>query len=191
MFITSDAGNSWRQVKAVYSQCILNRRFQTFFFNQTSPHDFFSVQIFDEEYNVWFLDNGGALLAVLHAATPIRHVWWVQFVIKREHAGDRNCRSCSGKLPGFNFVLGVGNARWCWIWLHLMFWNVDGPSLCDYCIGSTTSELSFPTGLSVLQLCTLSWIWRFECFYGNEKSSRMEILDTECPHKSPYIVGAL
>uniref|UniRef100_A0A3B3BJH2 Sortilin related VPS10 domain containing receptor 3b n=1 Tax=Oryzias melastigma TaxID=30732 RepID=A0A3B3BJH2_ORYME len=44
MFITADAGNSWRQ-------------------------------IFDEEYNVWFLDNGGALLAVLHAATPIRHVW--------------------------------------------------------------------------------------------------------------------
>uniref|UniRef100_A0A8C4HZC9 Sortilin related VPS10 domain containing receptor 3b n=1 Tax=Dicentrarchus labrax TaxID=13489 RepID=A0A8C4HZC9_DICLA len=44
MFITSDAGNSWRQ-------------------------------IFDEEHNVWFLDNGGAMLAVLHAATPIRHLW--------------------------------------------------------------------------------------------------------------------
>ncbi|KAM4729431.1 VPS10 domain-containing receptor SorCS3-like [Anableps anableps] len=44
MFITSDAGNSWRQ-------------------------------IFDEEYNIWFLDNGGALLAVLHAALPIRHLW--------------------------------------------------------------------------------------------------------------------
>ncbi|GLD65155.1 VPS10 domain-containing receptor SorCS3-like protein, partial [Lates japonicus] len=44
MFITSDAGNSWRQ-------------------------------IFDEEYNIWFLDNGGALLAVLHAATLIRHLW--------------------------------------------------------------------------------------------------------------------
>ncbi|XP_031612707.1 VPS10 domain-containing receptor SorCS3 [Oreochromis aureus] len=44
MFITSDAGNSWRQ-------------------------------IFDEEYNVWFLDNGGALLAVLQAAAPIRHLW--------------------------------------------------------------------------------------------------------------------
>uniref|UniRef100_A0A8C6LND5 Sortilin related VPS10 domain containing receptor 3 n=1 Tax=Nothobranchius furzeri TaxID=105023 RepID=A0A8C6LND5_NOTFU len=44
MFITSDAGNSWRQ-------------------------------IFDEEYNIWFLDNGGALLGVLHAATPIRHLW--------------------------------------------------------------------------------------------------------------------
>uniref|UniRef100_A0AAX7SEW5 PKD domain-containing protein n=1 Tax=Astatotilapia calliptera TaxID=8154 RepID=A0AAX7SEW5_ASTCA len=43
MFITSDAGNSWRQ-------------------------------IFDEEYNVWFLDNGGALLAVLQAAAPIRHL---------------------------------------------------------------------------------------------------------------------
>ncbi len=35
------------------------------------------MQIFDEEHNVWFLDNGGALLAVLHAATPIRHLWWV------------------------------------------------------------------------------------------------------------------
>ncbi|XP_032409521.1 VPS10 domain-containing receptor SorCS3 isoform X1 [Xiphophorus hellerii] len=44
MFITSDAGNSWRQ-------------------------------IFDEEYNIWFLDNGGALLAVLHAAMPIRQLW--------------------------------------------------------------------------------------------------------------------
>ncbi|XP_051935354.1 VPS10 domain-containing receptor SorCS3 isoform X1 [Hippocampus zosterae] len=44
MFITSDAGNSWRQ-------------------------------IFDEEHNIWFLDNGGALLAVLRAPTPIRHLW--------------------------------------------------------------------------------------------------------------------
>ncbi|XP_062319686.1 VPS10 domain-containing receptor SorCS3 [Osmerus eperlanus] len=44
MFITSDAGNSWRQ-------------------------------IFEEEHNVWFLDNGGALLAVLHATAPIRHLW--------------------------------------------------------------------------------------------------------------------
>ncbi|KAE8280724.1 VPS10 domain-containing receptor SorCS3 Precursor [Larimichthys crocea] len=44
MFITSDAGNSWRQ-------------------------------IFDEEHNVWFLDNGGAMLAVLHAEAPIRNLW--------------------------------------------------------------------------------------------------------------------
>lgn len=44
MFITSDAGNSWRQ-------------------------------IFDEEHNIWFLDNGGALLAVQHIAQPIRHLW--------------------------------------------------------------------------------------------------------------------
>uniref|UniRef100_A0A3Q4B2C5 PKD domain-containing protein n=1 Tax=Mola mola TaxID=94237 RepID=A0A3Q4B2C5_MOLML len=44
MFITSDAGNSWRQ-------------------------------IFDEVHHVWFLDNGGAMLAVLQAATPIRHLW--------------------------------------------------------------------------------------------------------------------
>uniref|UniRef100_A0A671VPD2 Sortilin related VPS10 domain containing receptor 3b n=1 Tax=Sparus aurata TaxID=8175 RepID=A0A671VPD2_SPAAU len=43
MFITSDAGNSWRQ-------------------------------IFEEEHKVWFLDNGGAMLAVLQAATPIRHL---------------------------------------------------------------------------------------------------------------------
>lgn len=44
MFITSDAGNNWRQ-------------------------------IFDEEHNIWFLDNGGALLAVEHTAQPIRHLW--------------------------------------------------------------------------------------------------------------------
>ncbi|KAM6956470.1 VPS10 domain-containing receptor SorCS3 [Aplochiton taeniatus] len=44
MFITSDAGNNWRQ-------------------------------IFEEEYNVWFLDNGGALMAVLQATTPLRHLW--------------------------------------------------------------------------------------------------------------------
>nr|XP_020486526.1 VPS10 domain-containing receptor SorCS3-like [Labrus bergylta] len=44
MFISSDAGNSWKK-------------------------------IFNEEHNVWFLDNGGALLAVLHAATSIRHLW--------------------------------------------------------------------------------------------------------------------
>uniref|UniRef100_A0A674CPK0 Sortilin related VPS10 domain containing receptor 3b n=1 Tax=Salmo trutta TaxID=8032 RepID=A0A674CPK0_SALTR len=45
MFITSDAGNTWRQ-------------------------------IFEEELGVWFLDNGGALVAVsLVATVPIRHIW--------------------------------------------------------------------------------------------------------------------
>ncbi|XP_053730343.1 VPS10 domain-containing receptor SorCS3 [Synchiropus splendidus] len=44
MFITSDAGNSWRQ-------------------------------IFNEEHNIWFLDNGGALLAVVRAPILIRHLW--------------------------------------------------------------------------------------------------------------------
>ncbi|XP_056147393.1 LOW QUALITY PROTEIN: VPS10 domain-containing receptor SorCS3 [Lampris incognitus] len=44
MFISSDAGNSWRQ-------------------------------IFEEEHHIWFLDDGGALLAVLHATAPIRHLW--------------------------------------------------------------------------------------------------------------------
>ncbi|XP_030235756.1 VPS10 domain-containing receptor SorCS3 isoform X2 [Gadus morhua] len=32
-------------------------------------------QIFEEEHSVWFLDNGGALLAVLHSNTPLRHLW--------------------------------------------------------------------------------------------------------------------
>uniref|UniRef100_A0AAR2KB70 PKD domain-containing protein n=1 Tax=Pygocentrus nattereri TaxID=42514 RepID=A0AAR2KB70_PYGNA len=44
MFISSDAGNSWRQ-------------------------------IFDEEHNVWFLDKGGALLAVKQPTVPTRHLW--------------------------------------------------------------------------------------------------------------------
>ncbi|XP_062304046.1 VPS10 domain-containing receptor SorCS1-like [Osmerus eperlanus] len=44
MFITSDAGNTWRQ-------------------------------IFDEEYAVLYLDQGGALVAIRHTPLPIRHLW--------------------------------------------------------------------------------------------------------------------
>uniref|UniRef100_A0ABM5G202 VPS10 domain-containing receptor SorCS3 n=1 Tax=Pogona vitticeps TaxID=103695 RepID=A0ABM5G202_9SAUR len=44
MFVSSDAGNSWRQ-------------------------------IFEEEYSVWFLDWGGALVAMKHTSMPIRHLW--------------------------------------------------------------------------------------------------------------------
>ncbi|XP_066514332.1 VPS10 domain-containing receptor SorCS3 [Hoplias malabaricus] len=44
MFVSSDAGNNWRQ-------------------------------IFDEEHNVWFLDKGGALLAVKQPTVPTRHLW--------------------------------------------------------------------------------------------------------------------
>ncbi|XP_065529017.1 VPS10 domain-containing receptor SorCS3 [Lathamus discolor] len=44
VFISSDGGNSWRQ-------------------------------IFEEEYNVWFLDWGGALVALKHTSVPIRHLW--------------------------------------------------------------------------------------------------------------------
>ncbi|XP_072319342.1 VPS10 domain-containing receptor SorCS3 [Eucyclogobius newberryi] len=44
MFISSDAGNSWRQ-------------------------------IFEEEHNVWFLDKGGALVAVKQPSVPTRNLW--------------------------------------------------------------------------------------------------------------------
>ncbi|XP_026864207.2 VPS10 domain-containing receptor SorCS1 isoform X2 [Electrophorus electricus] len=44
IFITSDAGNTWRQ-------------------------------IFDEEYSVLYLDQGGALVAIRHTPLPIRHLW--------------------------------------------------------------------------------------------------------------------
>uniref|UniRef100_A0A8C1UF46 PKD domain-containing protein n=1 Tax=Cyprinus carpio TaxID=7962 RepID=A0A8C1UF46_CYPCA len=44
MFISSDAGNNWRQ-------------------------------IFEEEHNVWFLDKGGALVAVKQPTVPTRHLW--------------------------------------------------------------------------------------------------------------------
>ncbi|CAF93571.1 unnamed protein product, partial [Tetraodon nigroviridis] len=44
MFISSDAGNSWRK-------------------------------IFEEEHNVWFLDKGGALVAVKQPSVPTRHLW--------------------------------------------------------------------------------------------------------------------
>ncbi|XP_071605450.1 VPS10 domain-containing receptor SorCS3 [Heliangelus exortis] len=44
VFISSDGGNSWRQ-------------------------------IFEEEYNVWFLDWGGAIVAMKHTSVPIQHMW--------------------------------------------------------------------------------------------------------------------
>ncbi|XP_056136546.1 VPS10 domain-containing receptor SorCS1 [Lampris incognitus] len=44
VFITSDAGNTWRQ-------------------------------IFDEEYAVLYLDQGGALVGIRHTPLPIRHLW--------------------------------------------------------------------------------------------------------------------
>ncbi|XP_026788198.3 VPS10 domain-containing receptor SorCS1 [Pangasianodon hypophthalmus] len=44
IFITSDAGNTWRQ-------------------------------IFDEEFSILYLDQGGALVAIQHTPLPIRHLW--------------------------------------------------------------------------------------------------------------------
>ncbi|XP_072546276.1 VPS10 domain-containing receptor SorCS3 isoform X2 [Salminus brasiliensis] len=44
MFISSDAGNTWRQ-------------------------------IFEEEHSVWFLDHGGALMAVTQSSVPTQHLW--------------------------------------------------------------------------------------------------------------------
>ncbi|CAG5895405.1 unnamed protein product [Menidia menidia] len=34
-----------------------------------------SVQIFEEEHNIWFLDRGGALVAVKQPSVPTRHLW--------------------------------------------------------------------------------------------------------------------
>lgn len=36
-----------------------------------------SLQIFEEEHNVWFLDKGGALVAVKQPSVPTRHLWYV------------------------------------------------------------------------------------------------------------------
>uniref|UniRef100_A0A3Q1C4D3 PKD domain-containing protein n=1 Tax=Amphiprion ocellaris TaxID=80972 RepID=A0A3Q1C4D3_AMPOC len=44
VFITSDAGNTWREV-------------------------------FQEEYSVFFLNQGGSLVAIRHTPLPIRHIW--------------------------------------------------------------------------------------------------------------------
>uniref|UniRef100_A0A3Q2QQ31 Sortilin related VPS10 domain containing receptor 3 n=1 Tax=Fundulus heteroclitus TaxID=8078 RepID=A0A3Q2QQ31_FUNHE len=44
MFVSSDAGNSWRP-------------------------------IFEEEHNIWFLDRGGAIVAVKQPSVPTRHLW--------------------------------------------------------------------------------------------------------------------
>lgn len=38
---------------------------------------FLCLQIFDEEYAVLYLNQGGALVAIRHTPLPIRHLWWV------------------------------------------------------------------------------------------------------------------
>uniref|UniRef100_A0A2K6PK16 VPS10 domain-containing receptor SorCS3 n=1 Tax=Rhinopithecus roxellana TaxID=61622 RepID=A0A2K6PK16_RHIRO len=53
VFISSDGGNTWRQ-------------------------------IFDEEYNVWFLDWGGALVAMKHTPLPVRHLVFGHFSLRSE-----------------------------------------------------------------------------------------------------------
>ncbi|KAJ7402000.1 hypothetical protein BTVI_90369 [Pitangus sulphuratus] len=57
VFISSDGGNSWRQWSGALMEYLI------------------CLQIFEEEYNVWFLDWGGALVAMKHTSVPIRHMW--------------------------------------------------------------------------------------------------------------------
>lgn len=33
-------------------------------------------QIFQEEYSIFFLNQGGSLVAIRHTPLPIRHIWW-------------------------------------------------------------------------------------------------------------------
>lgn len=44
------------------------------------------VQIFEEEHNVWFLDKGGALVAVKQPSVPTRHLWYVHISLTFEIA---------------------------------------------------------------------------------------------------------
>lgn len=34
------------------------------------------LQIFQEEYSIFFLNQGGSLVAIRHTPLPIRHIWW-------------------------------------------------------------------------------------------------------------------
>lgn len=33
------------------------------------------LQVFQEEYSVFFLNQGGSLVAIRHTPLPIRHIW--------------------------------------------------------------------------------------------------------------------
>lgn len=98
------------------------------------------------------------------------------------------CWSCWGSV----FFIFPGGGPWCSIWLHLMFWNGDGPSLHDYCIGTAALELSesFPTEESVTAL--YSWldmmVWVLLCKWEVEQGGNMRL---RMPSYVPHIVGAL
>lgn len=94
----------------------------------------------------------------------------------------RTCRCWSCSVVG-NYR-GIILFSWVWwiLWILLMFWNADGQSLPDCCIKTAASELSESFPIEEC-LCTRGQIWWFECFYVNEKYSRVEIWACECPHK--------
>lgn len=78
MFISSDAGNTWRQVtlySQCHSECSSNNVASYFVYNELKNLHFSIMQIFEEEHNVWFLDKGGALVAVKQPTVPTRHLW--------------------------------------------------------------------------------------------------------------------
>lgn len=81
MFISSDGGNSWRQVCFAESRkarnILLLFLLLAFLFqwSRAFMRCLFCLQIFEEEYNVWFLDWGGALVALKQTSVPIRHLW--------------------------------------------------------------------------------------------------------------------
>lgn len=80
VFISSDGGNSWRQVcfaqqRKAWSLVLLFFRLFSSQWSGTLMQYFICLQIFEEEYNVWFLDWGGALVAMKHTSVPIRHMW--------------------------------------------------------------------------------------------------------------------
>lgn len=82
-----------------------------FSFSYSFPVRFpFFHQIFEEEHNVWFLDKGGALVAVKQPSVPTRHLWW---------ALRRNLQKLVQQFPAaiFSLIHCVYHSE-IWVCLH-------------------------------------------------------------------------
>lgn len=146
MFITSDAGNSWRQVRPIWVYALhmftLNRWWIHIESMQWSCMFLFSPIVHHRRFLMKSTTFGFSTTEGLCWQSYTR---WRRFdtcgrcsysptIADIVITEGRDCRCWSGseELTQIYFHFSGWVVR-CSIWLHLMFSNGDGPSLHDYC----------------------------------------------------------
>lgn len=80
-----------------------------------------SVQIFEEEHNIWFLDKGGALVAVKQPSVPTRHLWYVHL---ENFFGQVSCLKLLFQFP-VALVRLIQQLRFQKKWMCILYVTLD------------------------------------------------------------------